>query len=114
MPDYDENEINPGVRRLVRLLNDNSFITSDSGDGLTNKPTMGDEALDYPHVMIPVEPRDLVSEARRLKALLSEYGVIVPPTGMDETEPNICASFDPGDDSAIITLTNVSDLNLRQ
>lgn len=47
MTDIDYNEIDPGIRHVVKALNDAGYETTDSGDG--TKVGM-DCAMDFPHV----------------------------------------------------------------
>lgn len=44
----DYNEIDPGIRHVVKALNDAGHETSDSGDG--SKASLMDCAIDFPHV----------------------------------------------------------------
>ena len=48
-PDYDE--LDPGIREVVRLLRKHHFDTTDSGDGVSKDADPG-EVLDYPHVHV--------------------------------------------------------------
>lgn len=59
--DYDA--LDPGIRRLVRLLRENGFDT-------VAKVGRDESALDVPNVTIMVKPDLLVTEADRLSALL--------------------------------------------
>lgn len=74
--DYDH--LDPGIRDVVRLLNDAGFKTTDSGDGVSKpKPWYEPdergitEALPFPHVVCLVaNRRALILEAHRLQAVL--------------------------------------------
>lgn len=70
-PDYDT--IDPGVRRLVRLLREHGFDTNDSGDGYS-KIAQGydpEQMAHVPHVATRMLGADVAAaEAVRLHALL--------------------------------------------
>jgi len=77
----DYTQLDPGIRKLVKLLRENGFETTDSGDGKTK----GDLGLDYPHVHIKVvdDPKDgrfgdlLRAKLRhRPEALLAVIGTV--------------------------------------
>jgi len=107
MVNYDE--LDPGIRKTVRWLNELGFETTDSGDGIT-KLEAGwpeDELIACPHVVIKVPPQMLVRAARNLKTHLEYAGFCVEPTGYSNI--SIQASYDPTDDSAIIVLLGISD-----
>jgi hypothetical protein len=92
----------PGIREVVRWLLDNSFETTDSGDGVT-KPAAGDEdALTEPHVIIRARPRSLSIEADRLARCLSTIGIAVQPG-------QVQASYDPADEVGVIILLGVNN-----
>lgn len=108
-------DIDPGVRRLVFLLNGYSFETTDSGDGISK---MGDPeraacAMDCPNVTILVRPPSrLIEEADRLFETLKKHGVLCAPVGGQA--PCIQASYDPAifhvdDLFGVISLFNVED-----
>lgn len=59
MTDIDYDQISPGVRDLVRELNEAGYETTDSGDG-TNYRNGMEGALPYRHVF-GVVPRDAFS-----------------------------------------------------
>lgn len=64
---YDQ--LNPGVRELVKeLREDYGFNTTDSGDG-TNLANGMEGALEERHVYIQVEREDFFKEGTRLQAL---------------------------------------------
>lgn len=105
----DYGELDPGVRRLVRLLRSNGFNTSDSGDG--SKAGMMECAVDEPMVAIEVDPAELVSEAHRLHALLAGVGVTLGEVG-DDGVGQIQASYDPANRIASVVLFGVTDANL--
>lgn len=99
--------IDPGVRGLVQWLIKARFHTTDSGDGVTKLDKyggdMGGEILDVPHVFMVIDNHGAaLAEADRLKAKLTRFGVTVAP-GM------ISVSYDPADESCILSLYNVND-----
>lgn len=48
---YDE--LDPGIREVVRALRDAGYNTIDSGDGVSKKGTHAEgEYLDFPHVLV--------------------------------------------------------------
>lgn len=62
----DLESIQPKMRRLVLWLNRHEFITTDSGDGVTNVAAGMEGALSIPHVVCRVEPDKLIDESHRL------------------------------------------------
>lgn len=115
--DFDPEELDPGVRRLVLWLRGLGFDTTDSGDGRTKLAAGFDEgsALPYPHVAICVEPENLVRDADRLADLLQEeHGIEVGPTPPEPPDPpRIEASYDPSTGTAMLLLLHVDDSMLR-
>lgn len=104
-------DLDPGIRLTVAWLNREGFTTTDSGDGVS-KPDM-ECALGTANVFVRVaSPVDLIAEARRLHTLLESVGVRIGPQGPEG--PAIQATYDPGDDSAIIALYGVDDEAIRQ
>lgn len=105
--------INPGVRKLVTLLNDHCFVTTDSGDGKTH-----DFPCDRPYAYVTIRvsspsPGTLVLEAMRLRDVLRKHGVDVVPMN-EEGNPCIQATFDPADLTAMIDLQHVTDEMLKE
>lgn len=114
MPDpIDYAQLAPGIRETVRWLADCGFGPCDSGDGVTN-PAAGMEcAVDYPHVHMFVGHERLVSECRRLHALLSAVGIVVrDPTLTGLMPPCIEANYSAGSGIATISLCGVDDAML--
>lgn len=102
---YDE--IDPGIRRVVRWLNDHGFSTNDSGDGRTKltgdgKPLPERDSSDqgyncvlpFPHVVMSVPVDQLGSECDRLRDLLIEQDIPVGIQGVDESI-TIQGTYDP-------------------
>lgn len=55
--------IQPKVKPLVDFLNSIGFKTTDSGDGVTNVEAGMECALDFPHVVVLTNSRDLTQDA---------------------------------------------------
>lgn len=87
-------EVDPGIRDLVRRLNEIGFETTDSGDGVS-KPAdwyISGEAMPYPNVACVTTPFWMVQEANLLAATLGR-------------EWNVEASYNPRDGKAILLAT---------
>ncbi len=105
--------LDPGIRRTVALLREAGFDMCDSGDGRSKAEWIASgEAMAYPNVTMRVEPDAMVSEARRLRRALRAIGVEVPATAPEEGAPSIQASYDPGNDIAVICLYGIGDTAL--
>lgn len=102
--------LDPGIRRTVAWLRECEFQTTDSSDGIT-KPARGDdEAMTVPHVAIVVHKHELIVEADRLAVLLEERGH--PPQSLSPKAgdtPEIQATYDPANQTAVIVLLGVND-----
>jgi len=104
-------ELSPGVRDLVVMLNNHGFVTCDSGDGSNFKEGM-DCASPEPMIAMKVKDQSvLVSEANRLYYMLQSKGVKFPEK-FDEKAPGIQASYNPADGHAIIILVNVLSIDV--
>jgi hypothetical protein len=113
-------------------LRDHGFWTTDSGDGQTKFASDRydhDELLSYPHVVIIVEPRNMVEECRKLSQVLAGHGVQVQQQGLRGLDPKwyqgfdederptwdtteaveIEATYDPMTDIAVIIVSYISD-----
>lgn len=108
---YDE--LDPGIREVVRVMRDNGFRTTDSGDGVS-KPA-DHRALNIPHVFAVVVPADaLGSECDRLAYVLRQRGVRF--SGADPLAgpvPHIEGTYDPIDRTAVIGLYYVTSEMIR-
>lgn len=114
MSGFDYDELDPGIREVVRLLRAHGLHTCDSGDGVTKLGEMGC-ALPYPNVVVQCAPADIASTADLMLAVLANAGVEVLPLGPDSHEsgdPTIEASYDPTNRIAVVVLTNVDDSRL--
>lgn len=92
-------QLDPGIRKVVRWLNENGFETTDSGDGRSK--FLGEDppccAMNFPNVAITV-PRDrLVAEALRLEDLLRSKGCGPVAAREEETpgEVTLQAFYEP-------------------
>ena len=101
-------DLDPGIRRLVRLLNDNGFRTCDSGDGRSKFDAEGkplpawrseDERFEMvmpiPHVAMACSPADLVTECDRLQAVLEAAGITVHPMDGEDEHVSVQGSYEP-------------------
>lgn len=68
--DIDYEQLDPGIRNVVRFLRENGFETTDSGDG--SKAEAMDCALDVPNVFCVVPKEVAFDEADRLQRLICE------------------------------------------
>lgn len=86
-PNYDE--LDPGIRHVVRLLRSYGFETTDSGDGVSKRTALDDldpfdrevwlitdGVLPFPHVAASTDVREMVSEAERMAEVLGEPWVV--------------------------------------
>jgi hypothetical protein len=115
LDDIDYDDLDPGIREVVRRLNKAGFATCDSGDGVSKTEAIADgEAEPFPHVYIQVPMADdLIKESYRLKTLVESWGICVEPVGF--TPVWIQATFDPSNEySPVLMLTGVSDKALDQ
>lgn len=104
---FDYDSLNPGVRKLVRLLNEAGFATTDSGDGGTSEFEC-DRGYAYV-VIVPDWCRDMVRQARDIRDLLIERGVSFSELSEMGTEPYLYLDYNPVDESVFIHLMNVTD-----
>lgn len=112
----DGARLDPGIRRLVTLLRERGFNTTDSGDGVTklqaayceeptfSRPTILHEfgILDVPHVVCVTAPEHMMGEARRLRALLDV-------ALKDGTRASVDATWTAGADVATLMVSGVGD-----
>lgn len=82
MEPTDYEQLDPGIRGIVRLLREAGFETTDSGDGVS-KPGAGVvdndgvmEVMDLAHVAATVSIDTMRSEADRLQMLLGADWVV--------------------------------------
>lgn len=65
-------ELDPGIRDIVRRVNQAGFETTDSGDGVSKPQEWFDsgEALPFPHVVAVTTPATMVKDAHLLNDVL--------------------------------------------
>ena len=100
--------LNPGIRRVVELLNNQGFPTTDSGDGQTHDFTC-DRAYGY---VVVVPDGDPVQETDRLCALLRSLGVALAPLTVDGPVNGVYVqlSYSPIDGGiAVIDVSGIHD-----
>ena len=73
MKQFNYNNLDPGIRDLVRDLNTRGFITTDSGDGVS-KPEFA-RVLHERHVFIACDPSNMVAKTEELAAIYSDAWV---------------------------------------
>ena len=109
---YDD--LDPNIRRLVKLLNDHGFDTCDSGDGKSK--FSGDHplescAMDIPNVLINCEPSQLATECDRVRDVLKAAGIEISTVGPDD-DACVQGTYDPAADlgrSAFIMVLGIDD-----
>lgn len=90
--------LDPGIREVVRMLNDAGFRTTDSGDG-QSKCEHG-IVLAWPHVAGPLpDDADLRHEARRAHSALSDFGFNMDPRSEGSWSVEVSVG---GDGSALL------------
>lgn len=94
-PPWDE--LDPGIRKTVRVLWDCGFLPTDSGDG--SKAVQVDGALAVPHVFMACDPRIMIAESRRLLEHVDTVGFVGPAAG-----PRVRACYLPDGDVAVLEL----------
>lgn len=105
----DPSKINPGIRRTVSWLNENSFETCDSGDGVTRD---FDCDPGFPYVVMRVHWEKLIDEADRLLALLEMAEVRVEGQDDQGKTVGIQASYTPNGQAAELMLVGLTDAKL--
>jgi hypothetical protein len=106
MQQIDYETLNPGIRRLVKMLRDAGFETTDSGDGKTNVEAGMEHALKVPHVHCVVLSLNMRAEAFRMLNLLTD-------AGLDIESGQVQALFDPVDGVATVSVYGISDADLE-
>ncbi len=102
-PPLEENLLNPGIHKLVNMLRNLGFNTTDSGDGYTNIKEGMECALDFPHVFMVIEPVHIVPESKRLLDLIRAF----------TDKGNVEVSYSPHDEVAILAVYNVLDEDIN-
>jgi len=105
--------LSPGIRKLVRKLNEWGFDTTDSGDGTNYKEGM-ECAVPYPMVVILLdrEKRDPFEETDRLTKLLTDAGVEIGSERVPEYLRWVQLTYSSVDRNCIVTVDNILDSDL--
>lgn len=110
--DINYDELDPGIREVVRWLRYLGFDTTDSGDGVTKVGEMAC-AIAEPHVFMVVNDFELLDDADTLHTECSQLGLpAFDPNTMKGFK--IEATYDPADASAILALYGVNDEMLAE
>lgn len=97
---------NPGLRRVVALLEREGFDVLDADDGSHEE----DGGAPGPYLAIWSEPGMLVLDTMRVLVALGRAGIdVMACRASEEASPNIEGRFNPLDDTAIIDVWNVCD-----
>jgi hypothetical protein len=106
-PNFNYDQLNPGIRRVVRFLHVHLFESINSGDGRTH---VCECDADYPFVTIRVAPSLMAQEADRLYKLLTDEGIEFTGTDEEGHGTSIEATYWPADgEDAWISLLGVDD-----
>ncbi len=62
--------IQPAMQEIVDFINDNGYVTTDSGDGITNVEAGMEGAMPFPHVVVRSSKENLISDADSLSIIL--------------------------------------------
>lgn len=90
-------DLDPGIRDIVIKLNKAGFVTTDSGDG-RSKDLTDTDVLPFAHVVIQVEPEELLSESRAVRNFIKAIALVYEPA-------NIEAVYYPVSGTAIIMIS---------
>ena len=119
VPDFDPDEIDPGIRALVLALRLEGFETCDSGDG-QSKPAdwyATGEALPFPHVACIVPPlperangmsvhdATVVRELYAIRAVAESHRLLAALERMQPSTWQVELSYDPSDGLALLMVT---------
>lgn len=105
-PNYDE--LDPGIREVVRFLNEAGFTTTDSGDGVSKTDPDGCH-LDIANVHLIVSTAEAVAESHKVSDLFEGCGVMFSPAHPDAPEPSIQLTYNPHDGVAIVSVYGLDD-----
>lgn len=108
---YDE--LSPGIRHLVRALNEHGFETTDSGDGTNFKEGM---ECSVPYPMVVVQSRTNMGptyEAECVWEFLIRIGVPMGETNANGNVRDVEATYSVHSDSSFVIVTHVLDTDIR-
>jgi len=107
MTEINYDELDPGIRDIVRILNNLGYQTTDSGDG-SKYPEMGC-AMPYRNVALVIEAGELIHESlphNHLIGLFEQCGDIKKTLG-DSWQ--VYLNWSPGDSHAIVVCEELSE-----
>ena len=96
---YDE--LNPGIRKTVKLLNSVGWETTDSGDGETHDYECD---RDVGYVVVVSTPQDVIHDSDLIHSFLESYGV-----EFSLTSTSIQATYSPVDGYAFVDIHDIHD-----
>ena len=96
-------ELDPGIRNVVKFISDMGYHTTDSGDGVTK---VGEGVLPFPHVVVTVPSDRLIRDCNTIMCELEamEFG--------DEIEYGVEGSYCPHVRVATIMVWGLNDTML--
>ena len=100
---YDE--LNPGIRKTVKLLNSVGWKTCDSGDGETHDYECDRDAG---YVVVVSTPQNVIHDSDLIHGFLESYGVTFSPE-----DTSIQANYSPVDGYAFVDIHNIHDRMLK-
>lgn len=93
MDDFDYEQLNPGIRELVKELRDLEYETTDSGDG-TNHANGMEGAMEERHVVVQLHRDDMVDHTDEIMELLKgRYPKVRIECSWSTDEPRECATI---------------------
>lgn len=121
MEEIDYEKLDPGIRKLVKLLRDNGFDTTDSGDGISKFTDFPDSCAEsMPNVYIQTTSDILLSECNRLVNLLKQHvksgtleeTFIHPDLGQEVSRVAIEATYLPMEEVSVLGVHGIADIDL--
>ncbi|HEX8030309.1 MAG TPA: hypothetical protein VF491_17665 [Vicinamibacterales bacterium] len=112
---YDE--LDPGIREIVRRVNQAGFETTDSGDGVS-KPAAwyeSGEAIPFPHLVATTTAADMVADACRLSAVLGDGWTVEAEYQTNTQSAHLFArTLDPREVEGVELMTETKDTPERK
>lgn len=111
---FDYDTLNPGIHKLVKLLHENHFATTDSGDGKTHEYECD---RPYGYVVVKCRPNSIAHTTDELAALLKANGISLGTYESLDGLPTgtvITATYSPGDEYAYIDVSYIYDTMLTE